>query len=116
AQTRRIRVHGQRIVIKQSRGGNMGMTWRAVAVASIAWSLAAGASAQDAFPTKPIRIVVPLSAGSATDLLARDIGQKMTETWHQPVIVDNRPSAAGVVAGEITARAVPDGHTLMMVS
>lgn len=76
----------------------------------------ASAAAQHPFPVKPVRILVPLSAGSATDLLARDIGQKLTELWGQQIVVDNRPSAAGVIAGEITARAAPDGHTLMMVS
>lgn len=94
----------------------MRTSWRVMAIASTAWLIAGNALGQEAFPTKPIRIVVPLSAGSATDLLARDIGQKLTEAWRQQVIVDNRPSAAGVIAGEITARAVPDGHTLMMVS
>ena len=78
--------------------------------------LVAPAIAQDTYPTKPVRMLVPLSAGSATDLLARDIGQKLTEAWGQQVVIDNRPSAAGVIAGEITARAAPDGYTLMMVS
>ena len=72
--------------------------------------------AAPSYPNKPIRMIVPFTAGSATDFLARVIGPKMLETWGQQVIVDNRPSAGGIVAGEIVAHAVPDGHTLMLNS
>lgn len=77
--------------------------------------VAAGAGAQS-FPNKPFRIVVPFTPGSASDILARMIGPKMLERWGQQVVVDNRPSAAGVVAGEIVAKALPDGYTLMVTS
>ncbi len=73
------------------------------------------ASAQ-AYPSKPIRIVIPFTPGSASDILARLIGPKLNEKWGQQVVVDNRPSAGGTVAGEIVARATPDGHTLMLTS
>lgn len=76
-------------------------------------------SAQDAasgYPSRPIRIVVPFSPGSGSDFLARQLGPKMTERWNQQVVVDNRPGAAGRVAGEIVTRAAPDGHTLMVTS
>jgi tripartite-type tricarboxylate transporter receptor subunit TctC len=78
--------------------------------------IAGAAVAQDKFPNKPIRMLVPFSAGSATDFLARTVGQKMSENWGQQVVVDNRPSAGGVIASEILLAATPDGHTLMMVS
>jgi tripartite-type tricarboxylate transporter receptor subunit TctC len=78
--------------------------------------IAGAAVAQDKFPNKPIRMLVPFSAGSATDFLARTVGQKMSENWGQQVVVDNRPSAGGVIASEILLNATPDGHTLMMVS
>jgi tripartite-type tricarboxylate transporter receptor subunit TctC len=68
------------------------------------------------YPNRPIRIVVPFSAGSGSDFLARQIAPKMTEKWGQQVVIDNRPSAAGTVAGEIVTRATPDGHTLMITS
>jgi tripartite-type tricarboxylate transporter receptor subunit TctC len=68
------------------------------------------------YPSRPIRIVVPFTAGSASDLLARMIGPKLTETWGQQVVVDNRPSAGGTVAGQIVAGSAPDGHTLMITS
>src|SRR2546428_14192414 len=74
-----------------------------------------GAFAQG-YPTKPIRILVGFSAGSTTDILARTVGQKMSEAWGQPVLVDNRPSAGGVVASSTVATAEPDGHTLLVVS
>ncbi len=76
------------------------------------------ASAQPApdYPKRPIRILVGFSAGSTADLLPRIAGQRMTEAWGQPVIVDNRPSAGGIVAAEIVAKATPDGHTLLSVS
>jgi tripartite-type tricarboxylate transporter receptor subunit TctC len=74
-----------------------------------------GALAQP-YPSKPIRIVVPFTPGSASDILSRLIGPKMSEAWGQQVVVDNRPSAGGTVAGEIVARATPDGHTLMLTS
>ena len=75
----------------------------------------AGAFAQG-YPSKPIRIVIPFTPGSASDILARLIGPKLNEKWGQQVVVDNRPSAGGTVAGEIVARATPDGHTLMLTS
>jgi len=70
--------------------------------------------AATAFPTKPIRIIVAYTPAGTTDILARAIGQKMSETWGQPVIVDNRPGAAGNIGTEVAARANPDGHTLVM--
>ena len=72
--------------------------------------------AADAFPTRPIRMLVPFSAGSQTDILGRWIGEKMAESWGQQVVVDNRPSAGGTLASQYVLAANPDGHTLMMVS
>lgn len=68
------------------------------------------------YPDRPIRIIVPFTPGGSTDILARMIGQKLTEAWGQQVIADNRPGANGVVAAEITAKSNPDGHTLMFVA
>ena len=91
-------------------------TRNGIATITGALLLAAGAAAQDRFPAKPIRMLVPFSAGSATDFFARLLGQKMTEHWGQQVVVDNRPSAGGVVASETLLAALPDGYTLMLVS
>jgi tripartite-type tricarboxylate transporter receptor subunit TctC len=75
--------------------------------------LAAPATAQT-YPAKPITVVLISAAGSSPDLLIRAIGQKLTEAWRQPVVVDNKPSAGGVVGSEQVARSAPDGHTLLM--
>src|SRR5262249_45846114 len=75
--------------------------------------LATGASAQ-AYPSKPIRFVVPFPAGGTTDILAREVGQRWSEAFGQPVVIDNRPGAAGNVGTEIVAKAAPDGYTLLM--
>jgi len=69
-----------------------------------------------AYPAKPIRIIVPFSAGSASDILARLVGPKLHDAWGQQVVVDNRPGAGGMVAGTIVVGATPDGHTLMLTS
>jgi tripartite-type tricarboxylate transporter receptor subunit TctC len=76
----------------------------------------ASAGEQERFPNKPIRMLVPFSPGSQTDILARWVGEKMTENWAQQVVVDNRPSAGGTIASQYVLAANPDGHTLMMVS
>lgn len=68
------------------------------------------------YPSRPIRVIVPFTAGSASDLLARTIGPKLAESWGQQVVVDNRPSAGGTVAGSIVATAGADGHTMMLTS
>jgi tripartite-type tricarboxylate transporter receptor subunit TctC len=90
-------------------------------IAGLLAALLTGAAAHaqtpaGSFPSRPMRFIVPFSAGSASDFLARQVATKMSENWGQQVVVDNRPSAAGTVAGEIVARATPDGHTLMVTS
>jgi len=72
--------------------------------------------AQGAWPDKQIRMVIPFAAGGTTDLLARALGQHMTQAWGQPVVTDNRAGANGVVAGEIVAKSAGDGYTLLMVA
>jgi tripartite-type tricarboxylate transporter receptor subunit TctC len=74
------------------------------------------AGAADKYPSKPIRMLVPFSAGSQTDILARWIGEKITDASGQQVVVDNRPSAGGTIASQYVLSANPDGYTLMMVS
>lgn len=68
------------------------------------------------YPNKPIRVVIGFSAGSTVDVSARVIGQKLTESWKQQVIPDNRPSAGGIIAAQTVANATPDGYTLLSVS
>ena len=68
------------------------------------------------FPARPLRIVVPNAAGGAADLTARAVAQQISGPLGQSVIVENKPSAGGIVAGELVARAEPDGHTMLLVS
>jgi tripartite-type tricarboxylate transporter receptor subunit TctC len=77
--------------------------------------LAAPAFAQS-FPTKPMTIVVPASPGGAIDLAARLIGQKFTEAWGQPVVIENKTGATGVIGTDFVAKAAPDGHVLALVA
>src|SRR5262245_32434570 len=68
------------------------------------------------FPKRPIRLVVAFTAGGTPDTLARLLGPKMSETWKQPVVIENRPGAGGTVAAAAVARATPDGYTLLVTS
>jgi tripartite-type tricarboxylate transporter receptor subunit TctC len=66
------------------------------------------------YPAKPIRIIVPFPAGGTADIMARVVGQKMTETWGQQVVIDNRSGAGGNIAAELAAKSAPDGYTLFL--
>ena len=80
-------------------------------------SFSVGEAAQaPAYPTKSIRMVIALAPGGGVDTTGRFIGQKLSETWGQPVVADNRPGAGGTIAAETVARAAPDGHTVLMTS
>ena len=76
---------------------------------------AASAHAQDNYPSKPIQVVVTTAAGGALDLVARTVADRLSASMHQPIIIDNQPAGNGSVAAGQFAKAVPDGHTLMMV-
>jgi tripartite-type tricarboxylate transporter receptor subunit TctC len=75
---------------------------------SVAWS--------QAYPVKPVRIVVPFAPGGNVDINARAIAPGLTELWKQQIIVDNRPGAGGMIGGEVVAKSPPDGYTLLMAS
>ncbi len=81
---------------------------------SQAMAQAASTGSGQAFPTKPIRIVVPFPAGGTTDVVARLVAQRMSESMGQPVVVDNRGGAGGALGADIVAKSNPDGYTLLM--
>jgi tripartite-type tricarboxylate transporter receptor subunit TctC len=93
----------------------MDIRWIALALLSaLATATAAAQERPDAFPSRSIKIVVPFPAGGPSDVLTRMIGQKMTENWGQPVVIENRVGANTVLGAQQVAKAAPDGYTLLM--
>ena len=93
------------------------MMWRAISFAlALAAALPAAAQGQASWPTRPIKIIVGYAAGGSTDVTARIVGQAMSERLGQPVIIENRPGAAGNIGTDATAKADPDGYTLVMAT
>ena len=88
--------------------------WLVVTMLVAADAGAQEASRVDAYPSRPIRFIVPYPPGGPTDLLARVIAQKLTERWGQPVVIENRAGASGLIGAEQAARAPGDGHTLFL--
>jgi tripartite-type tricarboxylate transporter receptor subunit TctC len=86
-----------------------------VSIVAAAVAFAGGAAAQT-YPSKPVRIVVPFAAGGAVDTLARMIGNKLSESMGQPVIIENRPGAGGNIASDVVAKSAPDGYTILQTT
>lgn len=84
--------------------------------AALSTSTLSWAQAQTPFPSRPLRIIVPFGAGGVADLTARAVGPALAAQLGQAVVIDNRPGAGGIVAGELVAKAEPDGHTLLLMS
>jgi tripartite-type tricarboxylate transporter receptor subunit TctC len=87
-----------------------------VLLPTAAFGFAAGPALGQAFPSKPIAFIVPYGPGTGNDVIARLISNKVTENWGQPIVVDNRPGAAGAIGTDLTAKAAPDGHTILIAS
>lgn len=89
---------------------------RVIAAALAAAVFAVPAVAQDAWPSRPVRIMVGASAGGGTDVIARMLGEKFAETFKQPFVVENRPGASNTIAADLTAKAPADGYTLLVAT
>ena len=83
-------------------------------IAGIALATASSAGIAQPFPNRPVRILVPFPAGAGVDIVARMLGQPLTELWGQAAVIDNRPGAGGTIACELAAKAAPDGYTLLL--
>jgi tripartite-type tricarboxylate transporter receptor subunit TctC len=92
------------------------LTRRHLLIAAALLSLGGPSLAQDAWPSKPVRIVVPFAPGGSTDVVARMVGQKLSTVWGQPVVIENRAGAGGNVGADVVAKSVGDGYTLLMAS
>lgn len=91
--------------------------FRALALLAASLGIAAsGPAAAQGFPSKPVRVIVPFPPGGATDALARLIGEKLSERWKQPVVIDNKPGANTVLGTDVVAKSAPDGHVLGIVT
>src|SRR5262245_24960495 len=83
------------------------------------WGVSAAAElarAEDVFPAKPVRLLVPFPAGGAVDIVGRTLGDELGRRWGQTVVIENRPGAGGIIASQAAATAVPDGYTLILVA
>src|SRR5918997_2875683 len=86
-------------------------------IASLVLALAPVAhAAEQAYPSRPVRVVVPLTPASGADIAGRIVGRQLTDAWKQTVVVDNRPGAGGLIGTQIVVRAAPDGYTLLVQS
>src|SRR5215211_4707060 len=77
---------------------------------------ATGAAAAQSYPNKPVHLIISFTPGSATDIVGRAVGQKLSEMWGQPVVVENRPGAGGSIGSNVVAQSPPDGYTLLVNS
>jgi tripartite-type tricarboxylate transporter receptor subunit TctC len=89
------------------------LLWAAVA-GFACWAGNSAVWSAESYPVKTVRLVVPFAAGGSTDLLARNVAQRLNESWKQPVIIDNRPGGAGIVGSDHVAKSAPDGYTLLL--
>ena len=88
----------------------------ACVLTSLGMSTVHSIAADSPFPSKPVRIVVPFTAGGSADFFARLIGQRLAEVWNQQVVVDNRPGASTVIGTQLVARSPADGHTILVMA
>lgn len=81
-----------------------------------AFVVSAAAAHAQSFPSRPVRIIIPFAPGGAVDTVGRMVGAKLSDAWKQPVVVENRPGAGGVIAADMVAKSAPDGHTTLLAT
>jgi tripartite-type tricarboxylate transporter receptor subunit TctC len=106
-----VTIRREEEAMKTRRSVSRASSWLAMPLVLAA---VAPALAQQDYPSRPIRLITAAAQGGTSDLLARVFGARLTDVLKQPVLVDNRASASGVIAGELTANAPPDGYTLFL--
>src|SRR6185295_2042031 len=106
---------GLHVTKSRLKGKEIKMNGNSKEILMVALLLSGSAVAQD-YPSRPIRMIVPTTAGGSVDMLARTIGPRLNERWGQQVVIDNRSGAGGVIAAELTAKAPADGYTLIMAT
>lgn len=87
-----------------------------IAISLVLFSLATLAAGAQPFPSKPVRMLIPQPPGGTMETVARMLSQQVSQAWGQPIVIDNRSGANGIIAGELTVRAIPDGYTLLYTS
>lgn len=99
-----------------AEGNAIRLSMTLVALCVILQGFSGGSAEAQAFPAKPIRFIVPFAPGGGNDILARVIGQKLSDAWRRPVVVDNRPGAGGMVGTDLAVKSPPDGYTMVLSS
>ena len=97
-------------------GGVMGAWWRSVALLAMLLAFGGPAAGQGAYPSQQVHLLVPFPAGGGVDIIARTLGDELSRTWGQSVVIENRPGAGGTVATRALAVSPPDGHTLIVIA
>jgi tripartite-type tricarboxylate transporter receptor subunit TctC len=94
----------------------MGAWWRSVALLAMLLAFGGPAAGQGAYPSQQVHLLVPFPAGGGVDIIARTLGDELSRTWGQSVVIENRPGAGGTVATRALAVSPPDGHTLIVIA
>ena len=84
-------------------------------VLAAVFAVGAAGAAEEKYPSRPVRVVVPFPPGAASDFLARVVGSRLSEVYGQQLVIDNRPGAGGLIGSQIVQKAIPDGYTISLV-